>query len=75
MQLIQFPLHRIIGNVLTNMLQISLVANDLIVIIPLPNTRSRHITMLVDVLSGLKFEICHDLPQRRRGNPAPTVRL
>jgi len=60
MQLIQFPFHRVILNVLANSLQIWGVSDDVVVIISLPNACPGHITGLVDMLGRLIFEIGDD---------------
>ncbi len=70
------PIRRVLDDVLADSIQFFFVANDVFVIISLPQRRPCGITQFVDAFGGLVFEISNDLPQRRfvgAGSPRPYV--
>jgi len=51
---------RVGGNVLPNMFQFDIVADDMFVVIALPNRNARNATYLVHMFGGKCFELAYD---------------
>ena len=60
---IKMPFHRIIHDVSTRFKKVLFVADNMFVIIPLPEAEGRVIQELSSGLGGLLFEECHNPPK------------